>query len=127
MENHLFILGLPAVRINGVPFSLVLSGKRVTNHVLVFSIRAFSKLRGVFLCEAFFRIIRRKGVLMSLFCILSIFVLYVEPTCCSGSVIKVLCAANDAVLYLEYCTIVRSVMSRRGRGLPGKYHRLKRS
>ena len=67
MENHPFILGLPAVRINGVPFSLVLSGKRVTNHVLVFSIRAFSKLRGVFLCEAFFRIIRRKGVLMSFF------------------------------------------------------------
>ena len=54
MENHPFILGLPAVRINGVPFSLVLFGKRVTNHVLVFSIRAFSKLRGVFLCEAFF-------------------------------------------------------------------------
>ena len=79
-----------------------------------------------FFVRLFFRILRRKGVLMSLFCILSIFVLYVEPTCCSGSVIKVLCAGNDAVLYLEYCTIVLSVMSRR-QGLPGKYHRLKRS
>ena len=80
-----------------------------------------------FYVRLFFALYAAKAFLMSLFCILSIFVLYVEPTCCSGSVIKVLCAANDAVLYLEYCTIVRSVMSRRGRGLPGKYHNLKRS
>ena len=48
LDEHPFILGLPAVRINGVPFSLVPSGRRVANHVLVFSICALSKLRVVF-------------------------------------------------------------------------------
>ena len=48
---HPFILGLPAVRINGVTFPLVLSERRVyvANHVLV-----YSKLRVVFVCKAFF-------------------------------------------------------------------------
>ena len=87
--------------------------------MLVFSIRAFSKLRGVFLCEGLNCIIRRFGVLMSLFCMFYIFVLYIESTCFVGSVKKLLCAAKDAVL------LVQSVMSRRGRGLPGKYHRMK--
>ena len=36
--------------------------------MLVFSIRAVSKVRGVFLCEALYCVIRRFGVLMSLFC-----------------------------------------------------------
>ena len=54
LDEHPFILGLHAVRINGVPFSLVPSERRVANHVLVFSIWAFSKLRVVFLCKVFF-------------------------------------------------------------------------
>ena len=45
---HPFILGLPAVRINGVTFPLVLSERRVANHVLV-----YSKLRVVYVCKAF--------------------------------------------------------------------------
>ena len=53
LDDHPFIFGLPAVRINGVPFLLVLSGTRVANHALVFSIRALSKLRHVFVCKAF--------------------------------------------------------------------------
>ena len=44
LDDHPFILGLPAVRINGVPFQLVLSGRRVANHVLAFLIHALSKL-----------------------------------------------------------------------------------
>ena len=68
---HPFILGLPAVRINGVTFPLVLSERRVyvANHVLV-----YSKLRVVFVCKAFFCIIRHYGLVMSLFCTLSWFV-----------------------------------------------------
>ena len=53
LDDHPFILGLPAVRMNGVPFSLVLSGRRVANHVLVFLIHALSKFRfvsGFFFC-----------------------------------------------------------------------------
>ena len=41
-------------RINGVPFSLILSERRVANHDLVFSICAISKLIVVFVCKAFF-------------------------------------------------------------------------
>ena len=54
MEEYPFILGLPAVRINDFPFSLVLSERRVANHVLLFSICVLSKLRVVFLWKAFF-------------------------------------------------------------------------
>ena len=52
LDDHHFIIGLPAVRINGVPFSLVLLGMRVANHVLVFLIQALSKFRVVFVCNA---------------------------------------------------------------------------
>ena len=52
LDEHPFILGLPAVRINGVPFSLVLSERRVANHMLVYvSICYLSKLRVVFVCK----------------------------------------------------------------------------
>ena len=47
LDDHPFLLGLLVVRINDVPFSLVLSGRRVANHVLVLSMRAFSKLNMV--------------------------------------------------------------------------------
>ena len=94
--------------------------------MLVFSICALSKLRVVFLCEALYCIVRRFGVLISLFCLFYMFVLYIESTCFVGSVKKLLCAAKDVVLHLEYCAIVQNVMSRRGRGLPGKYHRMKK-
>ena len=56
LDDHPFILGLPAFKINGVPFSLVLSGRRVANHVLVFSICVLSKLRVIFVCKAFFKL-----------------------------------------------------------------------
>ena len=36
------------------PLSFVLSGRRVANHVLVFSICTLSKIRVVFVCKAFF-------------------------------------------------------------------------
>ena len=52
-DDHPFILVIHAVTINGVPFSLVLLGRRVTNHVLVFSICALSRLRVVFVCKDF--------------------------------------------------------------------------
>ena len=81
----------------------------------------------MFLCEALYCIVRRFGVLISLFCLFYMFVLYIESTCFVGSVKKLLCAAKDAVLHLEYCAIVQNVMSRRGRGLPGKYHRMKKA
>ena len=55
LDDYPFILSLPAVRINGVPFSLVLSLTRVANHALVFSIRALSKFRVLFVCKAFLR------------------------------------------------------------------------
>ena len=52
LDEHPFILGLPAVRINGVPFSLVLSERRVANHMVVYvSICYLSKLRVVFVCK----------------------------------------------------------------------------
>ena len=56
-------------RINGVPCSLVLSERRVANHVLVFSICALSKRRVVFGRSK----LRRYGVFMSLFCTFSWF------------------------------------------------------
>ena len=67
LDDHPFILGLPAVRINGVPFSLVRSERRVANHVLVFLICALSKLTVMFVCK-FFCIIRRYGVFKALIC-----------------------------------------------------------
>ena len=45
---HPFILGLPAVRINGVTFPLVLSQRRVANHVLVFQAQSCVCLQGFF-------------------------------------------------------------------------------
>ena len=63
LDDHPFILGLPPVRINGVPFSLVLSERRVANHVLVFSICALSKHRVVFGRSR----LRRYGVLCRCF------------------------------------------------------------
>ena len=60
---NFFVKNLPAVRINGVIFSLVLSERRVANRVLVFSICAFSQLRVVFDRSK----LRRYGVFMSLF------------------------------------------------------------
>ena len=53
LDDYAFILSITAVRINGVPFSLALSETRVANHALVFSIRALSKFRVVFVCKAF--------------------------------------------------------------------------
>ena len=41
LHDHPFILGLASVRINGVPFSLFLSGRRVTNRVGIFDLRFF--------------------------------------------------------------------------------------
>ena len=42
LDERPFILGLPAVRINGVPFLLVLSERRGADHVLVlFDLRSF--------------------------------------------------------------------------------------
>ena len=55
LADHPFILGLPAARMNGVPFLLVFSGTRVANKALVFSIRTHSKLRVVFVCKALLR------------------------------------------------------------------------
>ena len=53
-DDHPFILDLPAVTINAVPLSLVLSGRRAANHVLVISICALSQLNVVFVGKAFF-------------------------------------------------------------------------
>ena len=56
------------------PLSLVLSGRRVANHVLVFSICALSKLIVVFVCTRLSYIIHRYRVFMSLFLYISWFV-----------------------------------------------------
>ena len=67
LDDHPFILGLPPVRINGVPFSMILSERRVANHVLVFSISALFQSSELCLFVGHFCIIRRYGVFMSIF------------------------------------------------------------
>ena len=65
LNSNPFIFGL----FNRVPFSLVLSARRVANHVLILSICALSKLRVVFACKKFCFIRRRYGVFYVTFCI----------------------------------------------------------
>ena len=87
LDDHPFlssILGLPAFKIN-VPFSLVLSGRRVTNHVLVFSICAPLKVRVVFLCKAFFALYAVMTLLYRSFCTFSWLVPYVNEVKSSRS------------------------------------------
>ena len=89
-------------------YEIVRHGEQSSHHMLVFSLRARSKLNVVFLCEPFFWIIRRKGALVSLLCTISLFVSRASSGT-AGSKMELLYNANNGFLYMENCVLVQSM------------------